>query len=906
MASSGIPERYKNMGFTHVGQKMKGDGKHKWKVLAKKGDQYKVVQGGWRGMEDFSQHHSEKRKERFWDRMGGRNSSKAKDPFSPLYWHKRLGTWEEGGEAEMEAPEPVPGYRRRGIGRFIKPISKWTGKNDPWYENVFEIIDPTGISSWDDAAEKIRQIGDRKQQGWRKYVNTAGAVLQALPKTRWLAGIDPVTDPEAWEKFPKVLKAMNQLRLGVGTMIPLVQNTDKYLNPGNKLLAPYKEGGIYIDPSKRGTFKAQATRMGMGVQEAAAHILANKEDYSPAMVKKANFARNFAKEYGGVINNEDIVNEGLIDSYNMNNYRKGGSTWSGNAWYQDGGPYDKYWKPLDQAPQIGPIPGINPMPNGGWRPFGQYPSPIPSDSELADILRKDPIVDERMPRKRRTKTKSKDFDVEVLIPYNMGGNMPCYNCGGMYNSGQLDKAQNGKQVPPGKAYYVAHGYPEDAYSYDGNSHYVKGIAQVERPEGMRFYEDYYKSGDKYTASEMAKQLALRKALYNPADSMRTNGVYPRIMATPNFNYGGFYKNGGSLPTYQSEGQVKEDTLSEIEALARLLYEKNKNNAWKQNLSANDTGSYANSNIGYKAGSKNATNASPASPAGVSYIDSLAAAKAVADSLKAKNSADSLAAIQAADSLAANSIVANNNPDLDSEVQNVTDSEDRSNVTRNILYGTGLAGMYGAQRVYRGARNEYRNTKAIKDILDKIYVNQNGVYTVDDVVKLKEYNAPTEVVEHLKKTAKLYNEQLGTDQFKPHGMPEYAKVKNPVTGKRYTAAEVADLEDIYRHGVQKRSMGLSDDALKFYESLKGGLSFKMSQLAKEYPWIRRMLLLKKQMGGDLYDPIGMYAQNDMYNPAAMYGGQPTYKHGGYTVGDEVDVTPEELEKLRAQGYTFENI
>ena len=50
-------------------------------------------------------------------------------------------------------------------------------------------------------------------------------------------------------------------------------------------------GGIHIDPSKRGTFKAQASKMGMGVQEAASHILANKENYSPAMVKKANFAR---------------------------------------------------------------------------------------------------------------------------------------------------------------------------------------------------------------------------------------------------------------------------------------------------------------------------------------------------------------------------------------------------------------------------------------------------------------------------------------------------------------------------------------------------------------------------------------------------------------------------------------
>lgn len=74
---------------------------------------------------------------------------------------------------------------------------------------------------------------------------------------------------------------------------------------GTQLTLPeMKQGGIYIDPAKRGTFKAQATRMDMGVQEAASKILSNKEDYSPAMVKKANFARNAAswkKEDGGMI-----------------------------------------------------------------------------------------------------------------------------------------------------------------------------------------------------------------------------------------------------------------------------------------------------------------------------------------------------------------------------------------------------------------------------------------------------------------------------------------------------------------------------------------------------------------------------------------------------------------------------
>jgi len=110
MAAGGtVPERYKNMGFTKVGVKKQSTrpGK-KWMVLAKKGDKYKVVHGGWKGMQDFKQHGSEERKDRFWDRMGGKDSAKAKDPFSPLYWHKRFGTWAEGGEPQNEGFQSLP------------------------------------------------------------------------------------------------------------------------------------------------------------------------------------------------------------------------------------------------------------------------------------------------------------------------------------------------------------------------------------------------------------------------------------------------------------------------------------------------------------------------------------------------------------------------------------------------------------------------------------------------------------------------------------------------------------------------------------------------------------------------------------------------------------------------------
>ena len=59
--------------------------------------------------------------------------------------------------------------------------------------------------------------------------------------------------------------------------------------------AKHKDGGIHINPSKKGTFTAAATKHKMGVQEFASKVLRNKEDYSPSLVKKANFARNASK-----------------------------------------------------------------------------------------------------------------------------------------------------------------------------------------------------------------------------------------------------------------------------------------------------------------------------------------------------------------------------------------------------------------------------------------------------------------------------------------------------------------------------------------------------------------------------------------------------------------------------------
>ena len=68
-----------------------------------------------------------------------------------------------------------------------------------------------------------------------------------------------------------------------------------WIVPSFRTIKKKNGGSIHIAPSKRGTFTAAATKHGMGVQEFASRVLRNKDSYSPAMVKKANFARKASK-----------------------------------------------------------------------------------------------------------------------------------------------------------------------------------------------------------------------------------------------------------------------------------------------------------------------------------------------------------------------------------------------------------------------------------------------------------------------------------------------------------------------------------------------------------------------------------------------------------------------------------
>ena len=93
------------------------------------------------------------------------------------------------------------------------------------------------------------------------------------------------------------IEALNAANKGRLTSLP-----NSFESPELNTFA--KGGKIHIKPSKKGTFTAAAKKHGKSVQSFASQVLANKEDYSPAMVKKANFARNAAKwhSFGGSLN----------------------------------------------------------------------------------------------------------------------------------------------------------------------------------------------------------------------------------------------------------------------------------------------------------------------------------------------------------------------------------------------------------------------------------------------------------------------------------------------------------------------------------------------------------------------------------------------------------------------------
>jgi hypothetical protein len=168
----------------------------------------------------------------------------------------------------------------------------------------------TGGQGYAMMGQLLPQIGnllttllDKPSYSNQPYVNSQTAKNMTSPYA--MGGeLDDVDDNQYQEWLQAMF--MNQLMSDQGqgdqedeTLNEGVAEDDDNLEEeGNEEFAmggKAKKGKIYIKPSKRGTFTAAANKHGKSVQAFASEVLANKSKFSPAMVKKANFARNAAK-----------------------------------------------------------------------------------------------------------------------------------------------------------------------------------------------------------------------------------------------------------------------------------------------------------------------------------------------------------------------------------------------------------------------------------------------------------------------------------------------------------------------------------------------------------------------------------------------------------------------------------
>ena len=112
------------------------------------------------------------------------------------------------------------------------------------------------------------------------------------------------------------------------------------------------EGGpINIKKKNRGKFTESANRAGMGVQEYARHILANKDKYSSTLVKRANFARSSAgwkHALGGYIKDRDDMYNNMLESQTHGGDFSNGVTFINNGGTHEQNPFEGV--PMGVAP----------------------------------------------------------------------------------------------------------------------------------------------------------------------------------------------------------------------------------------------------------------------------------------------------------------------------------------------------------------------------------------------------------------------------------------------------------------------------------------------------------------------------------------------------------------------------
>lgn len=145
----------------------------------------------------------------------------------------------------------------------------------PQLPSMASLINLTRNNDEDNTAEEGVQIPSEVGTGWGE----AGKVNASPIHKMW--------QPEANDIYLQSGPIQNTEPMIYDPTMGTFQNTDEMNNYS-------KGGGIHINPANKGKFTASANAADMGVQEFAAHVLANKGSYTPLQIQRANFARNAA------------------------------------------------------------------------------------------------------------------------------------------------------------------------------------------------------------------------------------------------------------------------------------------------------------------------------------------------------------------------------------------------------------------------------------------------------------------------------------------------------------------------------------------------------------------------------------------------------------------------------------
>lgn len=416
MKNGGIPERYRKRGFTRVGAKRQSNrpGK-KWMVLAKKGDKYKIVHGGYKGMQDYTQHRNKKRQKNFWNRMGGRNSGKATDPFSPLYWHKRFGTWEEGGEIPMYQGG---GRLSESVGADAQKIGKCGLERggDKYKPDVLVEVPATKQELYPTRYKTLYSAmpSDKKERR---------AVMEAFEALR-SAGTSPYLKDYTPEDYQAALYEANIYNNNMRQ-----SGYEKYFDPTTGMVLPE-----YATSFTNPTMAFYRSKFPQSKQITAEQII----NLMPLAERKAIIARGY-KKYGGMSSYQNGGHYNLDGEWVKS---VGSGTNSGNAYYQTGG-QTMTQQPNNQQNEVMQIVEL-------YAELAQVnPEEVIKELQQLQPADQQKAIQQMVQAIKSVQSSGNQQSMMGMQQPMMrgGGNMPCYQCGGMYAYGGMTDEMGGVVLP---------------------------------------------------------------------------------------------------------------------------------------------------------------------------------------------------------------------------------------------------------------------------------------------------------------------------------------------------------------------------------------------------------------------------------------------------------------------------